>query len=148
MAQRVLGQRDLAEDLVQDAFLRVYRAARTYKPTAAFSTWFYRIIVNLCIDRMRRKQKQAALSLNHQQEKRGYQTEDPAESTLEEERRQAVHRALEQLSERERTAVVLHRFEGLSHQRIAEITEWTESAVESLLVRAYKKLRQELIAYK
>lgn len=148
MAQRILGQRDMAEDAVQDSFLRVYQGARTYQPQAAFCTWFYRILVNLCIDRIRRQQKQAALAANHQQDIRADRAHDPAESTLAAERKRAVHRAIEQLNERERTVVLLHRFEGFSHQRIAEITEWSESAVESLLVRAYKKLRLALARFK
>ena len=63
------------------------------------------------------------------------------------ERHLAVHQALEQLGERERLAVVLHRFEGHSHRQIAEIMETSASAVESLLVRTYRKLRQELAPY-
>jgi len=147
IAQRILGHRDMAEDAVQDAFVRVYRGARTYQPKCAFSTWFYRILVNLCIDRIRRQKKRADLILHHQTIKTE-QAGDPVESSLAEERKRAVHRAIGKLNERERTAVMLHRFEGFSHQRIAEITEWTESAVESLLVRAYKKLRQDLQKFK
>jgi RNA polymerase sigma-70 factor, ECF subfamily len=148
IAQRILGHRDMAEDAVQDAFVRVYRGAPTYRPKCAFSTWFYRILVNLCIDRIRRQNKQADLISHHQQAIKTDQTNDPAESNLAEERKRAVHQAIGKLNERERTAVMLHRFEGFSHQRIAEITEWTESAVESLLVRAYKKLRQDLEKFK
>jgi RNA polymerase sigma-70 factor (ECF subfamily) len=142
LAFRSLGDWHLAEDAVQEAFLRVHRAASKYRPEARFTTWFYRIVVNLCMDELRRRQRRsegptAPASV-------AGSADNPLEQQQVRETRQAVHQALNHLSDRERIAVVLHRFEGQSHRQIAEITETSPAAVESLLVRAYRKLRSEL----
>lgn len=142
LAYRMLGRWDLAEDVAQEAFLRVYQAARHYRPAAAFKTWLYRIVVNLCLDARRRLRK--------------WPGPLPAESTLQagpgdcdplETREQAelVQLAVAGLPQRQRTALILHRYQGLSRRQIAEVTGWTESAVESLLVRAYGNLRNALV---
>lgn len=146
LAFRSLGDWHLAEDVVQESFLRVNRAARKYRPDAKFGTWFYRIVVNLCMDELRKRRRRSEASAEIAAEAPGT-TDDPNHQEEAAERRQAVHRALEQLNERERLAVVLHRFEGHSHRQIAEIMETSASAVESLLVRTYRKLRQELAPY-
>lgn len=138
LAFRMTGRWDQADDLAQEAFLRLWRAAAGYQPTAAFSTWLYRIVVNLCIDARKRRR------LGHLPE----QTEAAANPVdggmLQAERSEAVQKAIAGLPERQRAVLVLHRFEGFSHERIAEITGWSLSAVESLLVRAYGHLREQL----
>ena len=139
-AVRLLGRRDLAEDVAQEAFLHVHRAARRYRPEAQFTTWLYRIVLNLCRDAQRRASRApepltegAAPPL------------DPAPDPIEaRERAERVRRALAALPERQRVAVTLHRYQGLSHREIADATGWSESAVESLIVRAYATLRKEL----
>jgi len=142
LALRTLGRQDQAQDVVQDVFIKVYDAAKRYRPSAQFTTWLYRIAVNRCLDLIRRS-KHAAVPL------------EAAESILVRsdaqgdglERRELisrVRRAVEQLSERQRIVVVLHRYHGLTHEQIAAATGWTRSAVESLLVRAYARLRELL----
>ena len=143
LAFRTLGDWHLAEDVVQEAFLRVNRAAGRYKPDAKFGTWFYRIIVNLCMDELRKRQRQS-VSLAEPETSNGSAQDDPLKQYQVREMRQAVRDALDKLNERERIAVILHRFEGLSHSQIAEVNEESISAVESVLVRAYRKLREEL----
>ena len=143
LASRTLGDWHLAEDVVQDAFLRVNRAAPRYKPDAKFSTWFYRIVVNLCMDALRKQQRRGA-STAEPESHSGSPQDDPQQQYQVQELQAAVQVALNQLNERQRVAVVLHRFEGLSHREIAEVTETSVSAVESVLVRAYRKLRQQL----
>ena len=141
LAYRLLGRWDLAEDIAQEAFLRVHRAAKRYRPDAKFTTWLYRIVVNLCLDQKRRA-KLAPAALGDQGPEPSVA---PAADRLEaRERAERVRCALDALPERQRTAVVLHRYQGLSHREVAEATGWSESAVESLLVRAYARLRQEL----
>jgi len=145
LAYRSLGDWHLAEDVVQESFLRVNRAAAKYRPDAQFGTWFYRIVVNLCMDELRKRRRRAEASVETSSEASG--GENPARREELTELHQAVHRALDQLNERERVAVILHRFEGQTHRQIAEITETSAAAVESLLVRAYRKLRQELAPF-
>ena len=146
LAFRSLGDWHLAEDIVQEGFLRVNRAAAKYRPEAKFSTWFYRIVVNLCMDELRKRQRQAEASRNLAVAT-GSAADDPAYREERTELHEAVHRALGQLNERERLAVILHRFEGQSHREVAEIMEISVSAVESLLVRTYRKLREKLVGY-
>ncbi len=145
LAFRTLGHWDLAEDVAQETFLRVYRAAGHYQPQAKFTTWLYRIVVNLCLDEQRKHAKAAipldavapeGLPMSH---------ENPAEKK---ELAEVVRAAVQELPERQRLAVVLYRYDGLSHAEISEITGWSESAVESLLVRAYGNLREKLMKLK
>ncbi len=138
LAARLLSSADQAEDVAQDAFIRVYRAAGKFKPQARFSTWLYRIVVNLCHDQRRRWK----LRLSSFEE----EPAAPAESSRaeREEISARVHAAMEELAPRQRAVLVLHRFEGQSYREIAASTGLSESAVESLLVRAYAKLRYAL----
>jgi RNA polymerase sigma-70 factor (ECF subfamily) len=139
-AYRFLGSWDTAEDIAQEVFLRVHRAAPGYRPHAAFTTWLYRLVVNLCWDHRRRavREKRLRLSL-HLEEVRV----DPREAE-QEERAAQIREAVMALPDRQRLAVVLHRFDGLSHREIAEATGWSVSAVESCLVRAYASLRKSM----
>ena len=141
IAFRTLGKWDLAEDVAQETFLRVYRAAGKYKPKAKFTTWLYRIAVNLCLDE-KRKRARSGMSL----EDAAVDAEIVPDSNIIEQKEIAklVQAAVDGLPERQRIALVLHRYEGLSHDQIAEATGWSGSAVESLLVRAYANLRKKL----
>jgi RNA polymerase sigma-70 factor (ECF subfamily) len=141
LSYRVLGDWHRAEDVAQETFLRIYRAAEKYKPKARFTTWLYRIVINLCFDEQRKRAKAVA------------PLEDADPAVLAEsdcniaERKEvvkSVKTAVNELPERQRLAVILHRYDGLSHTEIAEVTGWTTSAVESLLVRAYANLREKL----
>ena len=141
LSYRVLGDWHRAEDVAQETFLRVYRAAKRYKPQAKFTTWLYRIVVNLCLDEQRKQGKTAA----------PLEDADPAvlaesESNAAERKEvvESVRAAVSELPERQRLVVILHRYDGLSHGEITEVTGWTKSAVESLLVRAYANLREKL----
>ena len=144
-AYRMLGRRDLAEDVMQEAFLRIHRAAPSYEPRAKFSTWFYRVVVNLCLDEQRRHKRQLEACRDFLEQVPSPAHEgDPVHAQVAQEKQEAVRMALGKLRERERTVVVLQRYEGLSYREMAEVTGWSESAIDSLLVRAYRKLRQEL----
>ncbi len=138
-AYRLTGHWDVADDIAQDTFLRLHRSAASYEPTAALSTWLYRICVNLCLDRQRR-QARAPVALVVDPG-----GEPPAEEELiRSERIAAIREQVMKLPERQRVAIVLHRFEGLSHAEISQVTGWSASSVESLLVRAYENLRSRL----
>ncbi|MFC1783149.1 RNA polymerase sigma factor [Planctomycetota bacterium] len=144
LAYRTLRRWDQAEDVVQEAFLRVHKAAKRYRPEAKFTTWFYRIVVNLCLDEKRRSRRTGLNIADLPELQSTHPQENPSALQENNERAQKVWQALERLNKRQRMAVVLHRFQGLSHQQVAEATGWSASAVESLLVRAYRNLRRDL----
>ncbi len=139
-AFRILRRWDQAEDVAQEAFLRVHRAAPKYVPSAAFTTWLYRIVVNLCRDALRKRRP----DLEPPAELSDGRAPRPGSELEGDERARAVRTAIAQLPERQCTAVILHRYAGLSHAEIAQTTGWTVPAVESCLVRAYAHLRETL----
>ena len=140
LAYRTTGDHALAEDIGQEAFLRVWRSARRYSPTAQFTTWLYRIVVNLCLDAFKRRRPLTG------------DVPDVADNGVagqateieQRERATAVQHAVAALPDRQRIAVVLHRFSDITVRATAEVTGWSESAVESLLIRAYAALRKSL----
>lgn len=140
IAYRFSGRWDVADDVTQEVFLRVYRSGAGYEPKAAFSTWLYRIVVNLCLD-ARRRPRMAHIP---DDEMAGVSDSSVDGHLMQEEMCRAVRRAVASLPERQRIALLLHRFEGLGHAEVAAATGWSESAVESLLVRAYAQLRERL----
>jgi len=145
LAYRILGRWEMAEDVGQETFLRVYKAAKRYKPRAKFTTWVYRIVVNLCIDEQRKlgnpvvPLEQVGADVAGKPEGNGLERKELA---------MIVQKAISELPERQRVAVILHRYDGLSHSEISEATGWSKSAVESLLVRAYANLRNKLCKIK
>jgi RNA polymerase sigma-70 factor, ECF subfamily len=140
LAYRFTRRWDVADDVTQDAFLRLFRSAPTYKPQAAFSTWLYRIVANLCLDAARRP---PAMRVREHDDAPA--TDPGADARLSsQEMCRAVQHEVANLPERQRMVLLLHRFEGLGHADIAAVTGWSESAVESLLVRAYARLRERL----
>ena len=141
LSYRVLGDWHRAEDVAQETFLRVHRAAKHYKPKAKFTTWLYRIVVNLCFDEQRKRAKAGASLENAGSEVLAESDYNAAEKK---ELAELVRASVNELPERQRLAVILHRYDGLSHGEISEVTGWTKSAVESLLVRAYANLRGKL----
>lgn len=141
LALRFLGRREAAEDVCQDAFVRVFERAGSYRPTAQFTTWLYRVVANLCWDQRRRAQREP-MSLDSQSV--GVHASDAAEPVERTERREQIRRAVAQLPDRQRLALILHRFEGMGHKEIVATTGWSSGAVESCLVRAYGKLRELL----
>jgi len=146
LAYRFLGRWDAAEDVAQDAFLRVFEAAPRYRPAAEFTTWLYRIVANLCWDR-RRQRARAPVQLPddlHEFATQPSADSAPDASLAQAERRAHIRAAVARLPDRQRLALVLHRYDGLSHRQIMDITGWSAGAVESCLVRAYERLRHEL----
>jgi len=143
LAYRILGQWDLAEDISQEAFLRVYKAAGKYKPEAEFRTWLFRIVVNLCKDEKRRLRRSKTMAQTYEYLRSN--AKDSLDKNERAETAEVVREAIRKLSQRQRIAVVLHRIRGLTHAEISRKTGWSQSSIESLLVRAYRKLRNELI---
>jgi len=137
LAWRTLADWNSAEDITQETFLRIWKAAPEYKPSAEFTTWLCRIVLNLCFDEKRRGRRHSVAVA----EKPPAQDNRPKDPLVEEKHLWA---ALMKLNDRQRRAVVLHKFHGLPCRRIAENMKCTPAAVESLLVRAYRTLRAEL----
>lgn len=146
VAQRVTGSRGDAEEIAQEAFLRVWTKAPQWRAAdgdfrgARFTTWLYRVLVNLSIDRKRRPAMAPLDDAND--------PPDPADSAQQSlERAQLSSRvaaAVAELPERQRAALTLCFYEGLSNREAAEVLSLTPGAVESLLVRARRTLRETL----
>jgi RNA polymerase sigma-70 factor, ECF subfamily len=141
VAYRFTQRREDADDISQEAFLRLWNAAGRWEPAARLSTWLYRVVTNLCLD-FKRKQAHAPAALT------GEIAEPAAPEAAELESQETiarVRRAVAALPERQRMAVILHRYEGMSYREIAKATGWGEAAIESLLSRAYANLREQLV---
>jgi RNA polymerase sigma-70 factor, ECF subfamily len=144
--ERMMGSREEALDLAQETFLRVYTQAPRYRPTGQFRSWLFRIAGNLARSGLRRRRIVRWISFDpalHDRPARG----ETAVGRLERaESRTAVRRALAELPDRQRQAVVLRHYEHLSHREIAATMGATVPAVESLLQRAMASLRSRLAA--
>jgi len=142
LTRRMLGNDADAEEIVQEAMLRVWVNASRWRPDAAFRTWLYRVTFNLCLNRRRQK---VFAPLDDVSE-----PPDPSPSAADEiERLQTeglVAKAIGALPDRQRAAIVLTYYEGLSNGEAASVLETTISSVEALLVRAKRTLRAELSA--
>jgi RNA polymerase sigma-70 factor (ECF subfamily) len=140
-AARVLGDPDEAEDVAQEVFARLWTHARSWTPgRARFSTWLFRVALNLCRDRLARRRDVPF--------EEGFDPADPAASVAarfeENEMSRLVTRAVDTLPERQRTALALCHFQGLGNVEAATIMEVSVEALESLLARARRTLRERL----
>lgn len=140
LAARITGSSADAEDVAQDAMLRVWTNAPRWQPLAAFRTWLTRIVVNLCIDRKRRP---APVALEAAGEVPDDAPNAAARSELAE-RDRLVAEAIANLPARQRAAIVLTYREGMSNAQTADIIGTSVSAVETLLIRAKRSLRVSL----
>lgn len=149
---KMLGNPTDAEDLAQQVFLRVWKSAPRYQPTAKFTTWLFTITRNLVFNEVRRRQRKPVSSLDQEEETRERQIvadegQNPQEAALQKELEAAVDRAIASLPEKQRLAVILRRYEDIPYEQIGEILHLSLSAVKSLLFRARLQLRQELRQY-
>ena len=140
IARRILGNAAEAEDVAQEALMRVWTHAPRWQPLALFRTWLTRVVVNLCLDRKRRApwvELEAAGDIV-----------DPSPGATEkvetEERERMVAAAIDRLPARQRSAIMLTYGEGMSNAEVAEILETSVSAGETLLVRGKHNLRRAL----
>ena len=143
----------VAEDLAQEVFLRVYRSREGYQASAKFTTWLYRIATNLAVNHARDTRHERAevmVSLDEPDEATGM-TMDLADGKMtaeqamvRRERLMGIRRKIEALPERQRLAVVMHKYQQMDYRQIAEVLELSESATKSLLFRAYETLREQL----
>ena len=150
---RYTGNHHDVEDLAQDIFLKVYKAAPRYVPRAQFKTWLYKVIANHCFNYFRSQKRRSFITsynqsfpeednppLHHAEA----QKEQPENVMQQQELRTALTAALSELPDRQRMALILHRFEDLSYKEIANVLGCSLSAVESLLFRAMSSLKKKL----
>ena len=141
-AQRYLGSRAEAEDIAQEAFIRVWRKAASWHPQGAPPrSWLYRIAKNLCVDELRKRRKQTSLDENDELPA----TECTPERSMEQDdQAAAINKAFAMLPERQRTAIILCAQQGLSNKEAAIVMGVSIDALESLLSRGRRKLREIL----
>ena len=150
---RMVRNQAIAEELAQEVFLRVYRSRESYRAEAKFTTWLYRIATNLAVNHARdTKHERSARTvyLDSPDEETGT-TPDVADdeptaeqSLLRAERMKAIRIHVMALPERQRMAVLMHKYQGMDYREIGEVLKQSESATKSLLFRAYQTLREKL----
>jgi RNA polymerase sigma-70 factor (ECF subfamily) len=150
---RHIGVQSEAEDLVQEAFLRVYRNAATWEPTAKFSTWLYTVVSNLCLNYKRDRARDKLRLVGGDDESSNpleqmAATEEPDVDAMDaDERARLIRAAIQELPENQRMALILSRYEDKSYEEVAEILGTSVAAVKSLTSRARTTLRERLAKY-
>lgn len=148
---RMVRDAATAEDLAQEVFLRVYRARKQYSPSAKFTTWLFRIATNLALNSVRdNRHRQMDVFIDAPTEEDEAPVELPAremridEYMVERDRTKFIRDAIAALPEKQRAAVLLHKYEEMDYGEIARVLDCSESALKSLLFRAYETLRVQL----
>ena len=154
---RFKGDRIEAEDLAQEVFLRAWQSAATYKPTAKFTTWIYRITANLCINKQKSDRIRRLFMVPASRKEEGLGNEfsadharkgpSPEDLLLEAERKQQVLSALRRLPANQKIALILKKYEDLSYKEIAKFLNCPKGTVMSRLYSARMKLRDKLKNY-
>ena len=153
----LVGNKEEAEDLAQECFLRVYRTRQKYSPKAKFSTWLFTIANNLAINSLRDKKRKPTVSLavsdsgplgpRPQEQLATDKAPSPGTTMQQTELAGIIRKALDDLNDRQKMAVVLNKFEDMPYLEIANVMGMTEKAVKSLLSRARARLREALLPY-
>jgi RNA polymerase sigma-70 factor, ECF subfamily len=150
---RMVRDRATAEDLAQEVFLRVYRARKQYTPSAKFTTWLFRIATNVALNSVRdtrHQRMEVSLDAPASEDEDAAPRQFPArekridEHMVERDRTEIIRRAIWSLPEKQRAAVLLHKYEEMDYVEIARILDCSEGALKSLLFRAYESLRVQL----
>ncbi len=147
---RMVQNQAVAEELAQEVFLRVYRSRATYEPTAKFTTWLFRIATHLALNWIRDGKKEKGQESLNEDLIEGLERQVPdRQPTVEQEmlyevRLREIRKAIEMLPAKQRAAVMMHKYEELEYSQIAKVLSCSESAVKSLLFRAYETLRARL----
>jgi RNA polymerase sigma-70 factor, ECF subfamily len=150
---RMVHNAAIAEELAQEVFLRVYRSRSTYSADAKFTTWLYRIATNLAVNHARdtkhdRPEQKSSLDEINEETGQAMDVADTRlnveQTMLRHERLNAIRQHVEALPERQKMAVMMHKYQELDYKQIADVLHLSESATKSLLFRAYETLRQNL----
>jgi len=150
---RMLPRQDDARDICQETFLRVLKKAHRFRQGSRFSTWMYQIALNLCRDRMRKRKRWSRLVLQRDelpQQPSGptavlSRDQDPAHAVEQQEKNEAVRRALNQLPAEQREVLILKEFEGMKFREIAAILDCPESTVKSRMYYGLSGVRTILV---
>ncbi len=153
---RMTGNQAIAEELAQEVFLRVYRSRASYRAEAKFSTWLYRIATNLGVNHARdhkHERASASVYLDQPDAETGTTPDVPdarrnaEQDMLRDERMAGIRAAVLALPERQREAVLMHKYQEMDYREIGAVLKLSESATKSLLFRAYQTLRERLKGY-
>jgi RNA polymerase sigma-70 factor (ECF subfamily) len=147
---RMTGNQAVAEELAQEVFFRVYKSRSTYEPAAKFTTWLYRIATHLALNSIRDGKKSKNQESLDQDLPDGRERQVADDSMTAEEhlvaqvRVREIRSAIDTLPEKQRTAVLMHKYQGMGYAQISDALSCSESATKSLLFRAYETLRGRL----
>jgi len=150
---RMTHNQAVAEELAQEVFLRVYRSRQSYAASAKFTTWLYRIATNLAVNHARdtkHERPENIVNIDEPDTDTGMTVDvadtglNAEQTILRRERMNAIRRQVEALPERQRMAVLMHKYQNLDYKEIAAVLKLSESATKSLLFRAYETLRETL----
>jgi RNA polymerase sigma-70 factor (ECF subfamily) len=151
---RFLRNKEEAEEIAQEVFLKVYLSANSYQPKAKFSTWLFKIVVNLCLNKLRDKKKYVSLKIGSPYHKNQMEDDIPAlaehqpdKSFEHKELKRIIKDAIDSLPENQRVAIILNKYEGFSYQEMAKILDCSVSSIESRLFRAKENLKKKLEPY-
>ncbi|MCS7025117.1 MAG: RNA polymerase sigma factor [Bryobacteraceae bacterium] len=147
---RMVQNQAVAEELAQEVFLRVYRSRQSYEPTAKFTTWLFRIATHLALNYLRDERHERGQESLDSQLIEGLARQVPDRLPTVEQcligdvRRREIQNAIQQLPDKQRAAVLMHKYQEMEYSQIAAALGCSESAVKSLLFRAYENLRTKL----
>ncbi len=149
---KMLGSPTEAEDIAQQVFIRVWKSASRYEPQAKFTTWLFTITRNLVFNEVRRRKRKPTVSVEEREEESHQVVEDlhtasPDQDVLHSELERAVDRAIQELPEKQRLAVVLRRYEEMPYEEIGKVLSLSVPAVKSMLFRARTQLKESLQRY-
>ena len=153
LAFRYVKRIDDAQDIAQDAFIRVFKSIKEFRNESQFYTWFYRILVNLALDHLRRNKNQASefqdgvLLRSQSAAEAQLKTTNPREELWKKQRRKAIVESIDSLPPDQRTTVILREIDGLSYEEIAQVTKVPIGTVMSRLFYARRKLQDKLKEY-
>jgi len=143
---KMLGSDAEAEDLAQQVFIRIWKSAPRYQPTAKFTTWLFRITRNLVFNELRRK-RHFVDQADEMPEPAERRDQEPDKVLMKGELQSAIQNAIDQLPESQRLAIIMRRYEGMAYEEIAAVMGTTVPAVKSILFRARAELRELLEKY-
>ncbi len=145
---RMVQNQHVAEELAQDVFLRVYKARKGYEPSAKFTTWLFRIATHIALNAIRDGRGERAVESLDDEESPALHIQDRRsnieQDLLEDARLSEIRRAVQALPAKQRAAVLMHKYQEMDYSQIAQVLGCSESAVKSLLFRAYETLRRKL----
>lgn len=146
---RMCGNPEDAQDCLQEAMLRIYRAISGFKGQSSFSTWVYRVTMNTCLDELRRRKNKQSASLDGLLDAGWSPSDDadtPERKTIASEKRAAIRQTIAELPEDMRSAIVLRDIHGFSYDEIAKMLEINVGTIKSRISRGREKLREKFLA--